>query len=259
MNVENWALLRLHKDYEISFIIVLRRKLSQQYVKLFKIFQKINNLAYKLNIFHEWKIWSVIFIAQFELSSASNTNSFKRIRDLSLSISMKDDLESNNVKSFEVKKIIVKRLNRKRESKYLIRWLKYKSQDDFWRSLQELRNVMKLIKEFDDANTVASAVPEIVFRSRERSRRNNIQHWQNRQWFLFCGQLLHQYSIRLLDRLCILITNRYAYRRVVTLIGMTTERPIYAPALEDIALALYLAEYYGRYTLDSINRGHGPS
>ena len=38
---------------------------------------------------------------------------------------------------------------------------------------------------------------------------------------------------------------------------MTTERPTYAPALEGIALALYLAEYYDRYTLDSINRGHG--
>ena len=70
MNVENWALLRLNKDYEISFIIVLRRKLSQQYVKLFKILQRIDNLAYKLNISHEWKIWSMIFIAQFELLSA---------------------------------------------------------------------------------------------------------------------------------------------------------------------------------------------
>ena len=114
MNVENWAFLRLHKDYEISFIIVLKRKLSQQYVKLFKKFQKINTFAYKLNISHEWKIWSVIFIAQFELSSASDTNSFKKIRDLSSSISMKDDLESNNVKSFEIKKIIVKKLNRKK-------------------------------------------------------------------------------------------------------------------------------------------------
>ena len=252
MNVENWTFLRLHKNYEISSIIVLRRKLSQQYVKFFKIFQKINNLAYKLNISHEWKIWSVIFIAQFEFSSASNTNSFKKIRDSSSSISMKDDLKSNNVKSFEVEKIIVKRLNRKKESEYLIRWLKYKSQNDFWRNFQKLRSVMKLIKEFDDVNTVASAVSEIVFRSRERLKKNNLQHWQNRQWLFFCEQLLHQYSIKLL------ITNRYAYRRVVTLIGMTTERSIYASALEDIALALYLAEYYGRYTLDSINRGHGP-
>ena len=53
MNVENWALLRLHKNYEISSIIVLKRKFSQQYVKLFKILQKIDNLAYKLNISHE--------------------------------------------------------------------------------------------------------------------------------------------------------------------------------------------------------------
>ena len=63
MKIEEWALLRLHKDYELSFIKILDRKLSQQYVKSFKIFEKIDNLAYKLNISKKWKIWSIVSIA----------------------------------------------------------------------------------------------------------------------------------------------------------------------------------------------------
>lgn len=45
INVENWAVSRLHNKYKILFIVVLSCKLLQQYVELFKMHEKINNLT----------------------------------------------------------------------------------------------------------------------------------------------------------------------------------------------------------------------
>ena len=121
MQIENWTLLRLHKKYEISSTIVLERKLSEQYVESFQILEKINNLVYKLNISSTWKIWSIIFIAQLESSSTSTSNSFKKTNTSSSLVSMKDESNSNIIKSYEIEKIVVKRNNRRRNHEYLIK------------------------------------------------------------------------------------------------------------------------------------------
>ena len=184
MQIEDWTLLRLHKKYDISFTIVLKRKLSEQYVDFFQIFQKIDNLVYKLNISSAWKIWSIIFIAQLESSSTSTSNSFKRTSTSSSLVSMKDESDLNMMRSYEIEKIIVKRNNRRRNHEYLVKWLKYESQNDFWRSLDELQNALNFVREFDNANTINDIV--ITLRTRERSRKNNhSMHWRDRQWLSF--------------------------------------------------------------------------
>lgn len=121
INVDDWALLRVHKKYKISFIVVSNRKFSQQEIEIFKILKRINNLAYKLNIFKEWRIWSIISIAQLKFLSTSHANSFKRNRASFFSVTIKEKSKSNNVKSFEIEQIIVKRNNCKKNQKYLIK------------------------------------------------------------------------------------------------------------------------------------------
>ena len=169
MQIEDWTLLRLHKKYDISFTVVLERKLSEQYVESFRILQKIDNLVYKLNISLTWKIWSIIFIAQLESSSTSTSNSFKRTSTSSSFVSMKNESNSNIVRSYEIEKIVVKRHNRRRDHEYLIKWLKYESQNDFWRSLHELQDALNLVRKFDSVNTDDI----ITSRTRERSRKKN--------------------------------------------------------------------------------------
>ena len=48
MKTDDYVLIRLHHDYNISTIEVLDKKLSQQYVDSFKILEKIDNLTYRL-------------------------------------------------------------------------------------------------------------------------------------------------------------------------------------------------------------------
>jgi hypothetical protein len=149
MKIEDYALFRFHKDYFISLIKILRTKLSQQYVKFFRILKNSDMLTYRLNLFHHWRIYSVIFVTQLKFCSNSVTNSYKRSRsNESKSVHIKDDIDQ--IKSFEIKRLINKRHSAIKESKYLVRWKDWDSQYDEWRNISELHNVMKLINEYEN-------------------------------------------------------------------------------------------------------------
>ena len=149
LKVEDWALLRLHKNYQIFSSITLNLKLSQQYVNSFEIIEKIENLAYRLKISKHWRIWFVISIAQLESFSTLSDDSFNRTKAFLSFVIMKEEFSKNTVRSYKIEKMLAKRINRRRNAKYLIRWLDYDLEKDAWRSLSKLQNAMNLVKDFD--------------------------------------------------------------------------------------------------------------
>ena len=149
LRVENYALLRLHREYNISFTKKIDLKLSQQLVDFFKVLERIERLVYKLDISSNWRIHSIFTIAQLESCSSSNVNSYNRKRlDHSNFVFVKDD--TKKIKSWELKVVIDKR-EIARDIEYLVRWKGYGSKHDVWRSLLELENVMKLVKTYENA------------------------------------------------------------------------------------------------------------
>ena len=52
LKIENYDLLRLHREYEILFIKQFNFKFSQQYIGFFKVIERIERLAYKLKLFN---------------------------------------------------------------------------------------------------------------------------------------------------------------------------------------------------------------
>ena len=162
MNVDQWALLRFHKEYSISFSIVFEFKLSQQYAKFLKIIEKIDNLTYKFALSQNWRIHSVFSIAHLEFSFFSFENSFRRVSQSAKFVFVKDD--TKNVRFYEIEKLIISRQTKRRKIEYLVRWKDYKSEHDVWRNLSEFDNVKKLIAKFDRIN-------DIDTRRRKRSKK----------------------------------------------------------------------------------------
>jgi hypothetical protein len=80
LKVDDYALLRLHRGYNIPSIKCLGPKLSQQYVGPFRVKEKVGPLAYKLNLPLRWRIHPVFTIAQLEPCPAPESDSFQRIR-----------------------------------------------------------------------------------------------------------------------------------------------------------------------------------
>jgi hypothetical protein len=109
--------------------------------------EKIENLAYRLQLSNHWRIHSIIFVAQLESIADSIKDSYSRSRfEESDFVKMKDDTQ--NVKSFEIKRLINKRIIA-REIEYLLRWKDYDSQWNEWRNLEKLHNASNLIQNYE--------------------------------------------------------------------------------------------------------------
>jgi hypothetical protein len=147
VKVEDHVFLRLHKEYNISFTKIIERKFFQQYTESFRVLEKIENLAYRLDFSRHWKIHSMIFVIQIEQVSDSTKNSFLRSRSEKFElVHMKEDID--NVKSYEIERLINKKIIIY-ETKHLMRWKEWESSYDEWRSIFELQNALKLINDYE--------------------------------------------------------------------------------------------------------------
>lgn len=69
LKVNKFALLRLHKGYLILSTLAITKKLTQQYMGLFQVLERIERLVYQLNVPANWCIYNIFSIAQLELTS----------------------------------------------------------------------------------------------------------------------------------------------------------------------------------------------
>ena len=132
MKERDLALIRLYKGYDILFITILGKKLSQQYVGSFKVLKKVGRLAYQLDILGNWRVHPVFSIAQLE--PCSDGDPYNRPRpDHFSTVFVEGDIDTE--KSYEVERLLNKRVVKKGRgysTQYLTRWKGYGSEHDIW-------------------------------------------------------------------------------------------------------------------------------
>lgn len=158
MTVGDYALIRLHKGYHIPSTVVLGPKLSQQYTGPFCVLERIGNLAYCLELPQHWRVHPVFTIAQLEPCPTPGQDLFKRHHPTHPDPIFVDG-DNDNVKSFEVDKIIAHRNTKRRGTEYLVRWLGYGPEHDDWRNLRELGDAMEVLKDYQ-TRTGITAIEE---------------------------------------------------------------------------------------------------
>ena len=120
IKIENKTYLRLHQNYIISSLF--NHKLSKQRVKFFSIIEKIDNFAFRLQLFSIMKIHFFISIAQLE-STTSSSNSYDKIVDKkSSSIQKKQFIELTKLISFyEIERLLNRRIISTNKINYLVK------------------------------------------------------------------------------------------------------------------------------------------
>ena len=166
LNVDDWALLRLHRDYNIPS--AKNKKLDQQYIDSFQITEKIDRLTYRLEILNHWKIHPIFIIAQLKSSPPFWSNSFKRLR-FTHSNSVYVEKNTKNVKSYILNKIINRRKTARRDTEYLIKWKEYGPESNMWRNLPKMNDVMNLMRDYEE--TMNRAVSEKYVQKRKSLRK----------------------------------------------------------------------------------------
>ena len=170
---KSWTLLRLHQKYNISFTKKLGKKLFQQFVEFFKILQRIENLVYRLEIPNHWRIHFVFIIVQLKSVFDSNLDFYSRQRTKPSSVHVKKNIDA--IKSYVIEKIIKIRTS-VRDKEYLIRWKKYGPENDAWRNLSKMNNVLNLVKKYEKRHSnhfpSASLKDQFIIRKKSRLKKN---------------------------------------------------------------------------------------
>ena len=145
LKIDDKAYLRLHHDYIISSLF--NHKLSKQRVKFFFIIEKIDNLAFRLQLFFVMKIHSVVSIAQLK-SITRDTNSYDKIVNRnSSSIHEKQSIALiEQISLYEIERLLNRRIIFIDRINYLIKWKNYDSKHNVWYFL----HVFDIFKNFVD-------------------------------------------------------------------------------------------------------------
>ena len=100
-----------------------------------------------MKISEHWIIHSVFIVVQLKSTFSSSIDSYHRRRIISSNfIYVKNDIAQ--IKSYELKKIVNNREIAIKRIKYLIKWKDCGPEQDMWRNLPKMRNVMNMIKEY---------------------------------------------------------------------------------------------------------------
>jgi len=144
-SVGDKVFLRLHKGY--SAPSAANQKLGLQRVGPFEVIERIGQLAYRLQIPDHWRIHNVFAIDHLE-PAASGEDPFSRPRPgLPGPVHVKGDMEYS--KSYEIERLLDKRVTPTGRVKYLLRWKGWGPEYDEWRSLKQLQNAQELVAEYE--------------------------------------------------------------------------------------------------------------
>ena len=161
LKVGEWALVRLHKGYEIPSTLGITKKLTDQYVGPFKVLEKIGKLAYRLDVPDHWRIHPVFTVAQLEPAPDPNMDPYDRPRpDQPDSVFVEGDTDT--MKSYDVERLLNKRVIRKGRgyaTEYLVRWKGYGPAFDEWYNIKDLENADELVAEYEAAMATSASAP----------------------------------------------------------------------------------------------------
>lgn len=148
MKVGEWAMLQLHKGYNLLATAKVTRKLTQQYVDPFRIVEKVGRLAYRLDMPPDWRI---ISMAQLKPIPPLGKDPFARLFPSNLPPVFIEE-NTDNFKSFEVERLFNKWYVKKGKGQsieYLVRWKGYGSEWDRWYNIKELDNAASLVNDYE--------------------------------------------------------------------------------------------------------------
>lgn len=153
-----YALLRLHRGYDIPATALTGRKYGLQFVGPFRVLERVGRLAYRLDIPNTWNVHPVFTVAQLEPCPDPSTDPYTHTRpqprpDEPPSVFVEGDTET--FKSYELERLLNKRVIKKGRgfaTEYLVKWKGYGAEHDRWRNVNDLANAPELIKDYERAH-----------------------------------------------------------------------------------------------------------
>ena len=134
----DFALLRLHKGYNIPANKLTGRKYGQQFVGPFRVLERIGKLAYRLEIPGHWQLHPIFTVAQLEPCPDPKADPFRRLRpDHPPAVSVDREGEEWEIERLLNKRVVKK--GRGKATEYLIRWKGWGPEWDTWTNAKHMK------------------------------------------------------------------------------------------------------------------------
>lgn len=138
--------LRLHRGYHVPGSIPSSKKIGQQLVGPFKILERVNRLAYRLELPGSMRIHDVISVAHLEPATNPADNPYQR-RPIPPPPVIVEGEEEQEIGTLLQKRRI--RKGRGWSTQYLVRWKGYGPEHDEWMPENRLSHAKELIEDYE--------------------------------------------------------------------------------------------------------------
>ena len=176
--IDDKMYLRLHHGYII--LDLFNHKLSKQRVEFFSIIEKIDNFAFRLQLFFVMKIHSVVSIAQLE-SATSNFDFYRKTIDKDSSSVHEEQFIAliEQISLYEIERLLNRRIIFTNRINYLVKWKNYDSKHNVWyflhvldtfKNLVDAYDLQHFVAEIDETDEARKKREKFEKRDRDRSR-----------------------------------------------------------------------------------------
>ena len=126
-------------------------KLKEKFIGPFRIIENINDVSYKVELPIKYQVYNVFHSSLLKSSYESNPELFLNRTTINVQPSVVKSVNNDEEDEWEVEKLIDRRRKRNR-LEYLVRWKGWSSEYDAWKTVGQLNNSRRLMKDYDQAN-----------------------------------------------------------------------------------------------------------
>ena len=122
-------------------------KLKEKYIGPFKIVEKLNEVTYRVELPSKYRVHNVFHSSLLKTSNESDPEAFPNRSIINTQPPVVKSINDGE-DEWEIEKLVAKRKRRNR-IEYLVRWKGWSSEYDEWKTVDQLNNARRLMKEYD--------------------------------------------------------------------------------------------------------------
>ena len=126
-------------------------KLKEKFIGPFKIIKKLSSVSYKVELPVKYQVHNVFHSSLLRSSYENDSEMFPNRTITNVEPPAVKSVNNDEEDEWEIEKLIDRRRKRNR-LEYLVRWKGWSSEYDEWKTVDQLKNARRMIRDYDQAN-----------------------------------------------------------------------------------------------------------
>jgi len=126
-------------------------KLKEKFIGPFKIIEKLSNVSYRIELPVKYQVHNVFHSSLLRSSYENDSVMFPNRTIINVQPPAVKSVNSDEEDEWEIEKLIDRRRKRNR-LEYLVRWKGWSSEYDEWKTVDQLKNARRMMRDYDQAN-----------------------------------------------------------------------------------------------------------